>query len=401
MVLNKKMTFFVLLYPASSSNILDSQVYPKAKILSELGWDCQFIGADIAEKCTDQYVKHLKDQYGFKNVTIFPSFPKKANYFSLATMLKSIRQEVYKGLVDWRPAWVYFRNIFEYEALNQSVRSMGAKCVYDVRGALSSELRHTCPGLKGRIKEIFIKSKEIKIFRRADHLLCVSSNMKEWIAKVSGRVDATVIPCCADQECFHPDENTKRTLRAKLGWSGDSPVITYVGGASYWQRPEDVVKLLGQLKMRIAGLKVVVLTNSVETFTQMFATTTFSSEDLYIRKVPHGEVGSWINVADLGLILRHDLLLNNVSSPIKIGEYLAAGLAVICTNGIGDYSRAIAMAQAGVVLNEVQVCDDLLQLIQNPQRLAECRRNALLLSNRYSRIYEREQFRGFLEVAGC
>ena len=105
---------------------------------------------------------------------------------------------------------------------------------------------------------------------------------------------------------------------------------------------------------------------------------------------------SWLNVANFGIILRHDILLNNVASPIKIGEYLATGLAIICSKGIGDYSQAISQAGAGVVLEGDHLEEGLVDLFADVNQLVEYRNNALSLSRLYSRAFERERLIEFL-----
>lgn len=399
MKFSNRMTFIVSQFPAFNSNILDSQLFSKAKLLSELGWECQFIGTDIVERCTAHNFDFLRTQYGFIDIKIFPVYPKTPSYSSFSKMLKTLKPEVSKVLEEWNPAWVYLRNIFDFCAFQKEIKSSGGKCVYDVRSALSNEVRHNTNGIKGRMKELYLLYKERILFRKADHLLCVSQHMKEWIAQVSGRMNAIVVPCCANHEQFYPDKCARLKRRAELGWSIDSPAIAYVGGYSYWQRPKDIVWLLAKLKARIPQLKVLILTGSVKSFSEMFAEVGISCGDVHIRKVPHGEVASWLNVADAGLILRHDILLNNVASPIKIGEYLATGLAIICTKGIGDYSHAISQAQAGLVLDDKLFDEELVALITDTRRLQECRQNALSLSRFYGVSFERERFIEFIEAA--
>jgi glycosyltransferase involved in cell wall biosynthesis len=50
--------------------------------------------------------------------------------------------------------------------------------------------------------------------------------------------------------------------------------------------------------------------------------------------------------------MRHDNTVNNVASPVKVGEYLACGLPVILTRGIGDYSDMLPAAGVGMLLDE-------------------------------------------------
>ena len=69
-----------------------------------------------------------------------------------------------------------------------------------------------------------------------------------------------------------------------------------------------------------------------------------------LRELPQAAVGAALQQADVGLLLRRADAVNRVSSPTKFGEYLAAGLPVIMTGGIGDYSQLAAESGTGLVL---------------------------------------------------
>lgn len=398
---SKHMTFIVTQFPAFASNILDSQVYSKAKILFELGWKCQFIGSDILGKCTDDNIEKFRQKYSFADIKIFPAYPKRSNFFSFRHMLRDIRSDVIKSLEKWGPKWVYFRNIFEFNTFQKDIVLRKGRCVFDVRASLSNEVRHKNKGLKGEIAELYILNKERSVFRRADHLLCVSDQMKKWISRVSGRDDATVIPCCADHDKFFPDNNMRLKLRAQLGWDKNSLAIVYVGGSSYWQRPYDIVQVLEKIKTKIPQLKVLVLTGAVEFYQNLFLQKKIFSSDVSIFSVKHEDVGGWLNVADAGIILRHNILLNNVASPIKIGEYLATGLPVICTKGIGDYSQKIFSFGAGVVIDEPFDCKNVVDLLLSSSKIEKYKKNAFKLSLIYSKEIEKNKFKNFISTLPC
>jgi glycosyltransferase involved in cell wall biosynthesis len=397
---NKKMTFIVSTFPAFSSSILESQLFPKAKLLSKLGWFCQFIGADVPERCTAKNLEDLRCRYGFGDIKVFPLYPSQPTYFSLVSMIKSLNYELKYLLRDWKPVWVYFRNIFEFCALNTTVHNLGIQCVYDSRGAIADEVRHKNPGIVGVFKELIAFRKEKIVFQKADHLLCVSARMSDWIKEKYGRIDTSIIPCCADQNQFRPDKNARLVLRAELCWSDDSPVVVYAGGVDYWQRPKDIATLLGKVKSFVPELKVLILSSFEKEFASYFKLVNFPLEDVYIRKVSHIEVSKWLNVADLGIILRHDILLNNVASPIKIGEYLSTGLGVICTRGIGDYSYLISKFGAGLELDDNLSVESLMSLIKDPNQLGKCSQNARQLSKLFSREFELLAFSEFLDKSG-
>ena len=53
--------------------------------------------------------------------------------------------------------------------------------------------------------------------------------------------------------------------------------------------------------------------------------------------------------ADAAVILRAPDLVNRVSCPVKVGEYLAAGLPLVISPGIGDLSDLVDHHGLGVV----------------------------------------------------
>jgi glycosyltransferase involved in cell wall biosynthesis len=61
---------------------------------------------------------------------------------------------------------------------------------------------------------------------------------------------------------------------------------------------------------------------------------------------------------DYGIILRANNITNRVASPIKITEYLHAGLKVILSPNIGDYSDLLIQSGYGIIVKnpyEVQI----------------------------------------------
>ena len=51
--------------------------------------------------------------------------------------------------------------------------------------------------------------------------------------------------------------------------------------------------------------------------------------------------------------MRHDSITNRVSSPVKFGEYLQAGLKILISNHIGDYSRLVQENKLGLVIKKI------------------------------------------------
>jgi hypothetical protein len=56
-----------------------------------------------------------------------------------------------------------------------------------------------------------------------------------------------------------------------------------------------------------------------------------------------------LSKCDYGIILREQNTTNKVASPVKVAEYLFAGLKVIISPDIGDYSNLISRNNLGIV----------------------------------------------------
>ena len=70
------------------------------------------------------------------------------------------------------------------------------------------------------------------------------------------------------------------------------------------------------------------------------------------------------------------------SSPTKIGEYLAAGLPVVSTSGIGDVDELLEGPNVGVLVRRLEQADyeaaarDALELAADPEARERCRQVA-------------------------
>lgn len=65
----------------------------------------------------------------------------------------------------------------------------------------------------------------------------------------------------------------------------------------------------------------------------------------------HEEVHEHLLAADFGLMIRQPSATNMVASPIKFAEYLAAGVGVIASRGIGDLDGTLSRSRVGQLVD--------------------------------------------------
>jgi hypothetical protein len=69
----------------------------------------------------------------------------------------------------------------------------------------------------------------------------------------------------------------------------------------------------------------------------------------YIYSADQKFIGSYLSQCDFGIIFRDNHIINRVSAPIKIKDYLTSNLRILMTDNIGDSSALIIENELGFV----------------------------------------------------
>ena len=66
----------------------------------------------------------------------------------------------------------------------------------------------------------------------------------------------------------------------------------------------------------------------------------------------HEEVTNFLLACDWGILIREQSVTNKVASPTKFAEYLSAGLPVIISENLGDYTEFVKNNDCGIIYLE-------------------------------------------------
>ena len=66
-------------------------------------------------------------------------------------------------------------------------------------------------------------------------------------------------------------------------------------------------------------------------------------------------MSDYLSACDFGWMVRENTITNQVASPVKFAEYLAAGLEVIIGEQLGDYSEYVVTNKAGFIWDSEKV----------------------------------------------
>ncbi len=139
--------------------------------------------------------------------------------------------------------------------------------------------------------------------------------------------------------------------KSKVNQNTDSEIIkvVYSGGTGPWQSFEKVVDLLDDLMKRQSNVEAVFLTKENEVLGSFLKKYPARSSRKWVK---HEEVAAIINQCDYGILLRENNITNKVASPVKFAEYLNAGLKVLISPNIGDFSEFAAQNDCGIIVDD-------------------------------------------------
>ncbi len=250
-----------------------------------------------------------------------------------------------------RPAVVHSRGSIPAAMALALRRLCGLRFLYDADSRLS--LEYADNGHWSRDSLAFRITSAVEGWARgaADGVVVLTERLRQdFVEKFGVRAPVEVIPCCVDTERFRFDPSARSLRRRELGLGGQK-LFVYVGklGPRYLVR--QTFDFLKRAREAVPDARLLVLSGDPpDGFAAIAGDADVGREAYEVRRAGHADVPSWLSAADAGLALIRSAECERGSSPVKIGEYLSAGLPVVATDGIGDCSDLIDRENLGAVL---------------------------------------------------
>ena len=206
---------------------------------------------------------------------------------------------------------------------------------------------------KWYLRYIFQKRWEEKLKRYALGIMPVSHNYgKRILQEGVHQQKVKVVPCAVNMERFGYSNNLARRLREKLGW-GNKIIGIYVGkfGDIYYdlhafQIFRKAFDFFGD------DLRVIILSEvSKIAVVRKLSNVGIDKANVLVTQASYDEVPQFLMAADFGFCLVRPTATSQYCSPIKNGEYWAAGLPILIPENIGDDSEIIAREGGGAVFD--------------------------------------------------
>lgn len=275
---------------------------------------------------------------------------------------------------------VLCRGIF---SANLALISKRKKCkiIYDGRGAINAEQIeygvYNNTGLENKIYNL-----EKRAVLETDYRISVSNKLLNyWFSEFNYKSkDHVVIP----SSCSN-NYNNKVLNRGDLNISENSILVVFSGSISKWhsysKMISDFTKILNK-NPRVNLLFLSKLNSHITIIKNKFPGRVF---DFWVDPK---DVFSYLKIADYGYVVREDSITNQVSSPVKIAEYLSCGLKVLISKNLGDYSEMIEKNDLGYIIRN----DNTINLVkvnasEKEKIISFYRSNLALYSDKISQCY--------------
>jgi len=182
----------------------------------------------------------------------------------------------------------------------------------------------------------------------ASAVTTVSSGMVEWLTDLGlDKKPISYVPCCVSKPTFRSTDRDR--VRRELGIS-QKLVMTYLGVvAPYQHLGRMVIPFIKEAMSCDDAVHFLGITPNTAALQALLRHAQLPLDRCTVMHVPHRSVAEYLSAGDAGLLVRPLDHLAKVVQPVKLGEYLAAGVPIIVSAGTSAIDTMITASGAGLV----------------------------------------------------
>jgi len=305
----------------------------------------------------------------------------------VAAMLISIRH---------RLTLFHARNILCSAMCMPAVIVRRGKLISDIRGFWADE--RVDGGLIPRDGLVYrvLKLVERAALRRSSAIVTLTRASVPILASDQsfGRPAApiSVIPTCVDLKRFRPPEHE---------FNREAFILGYVGSFGTWYMLDETIAFFAAILEREPQARLL-LVNRHDHVAIRHALVRLGVPDdaCELRSASHGDVPKQIGRMTAGVCFVRPQFSKISSAPTKFAEYLACGVPVVATDGVGDLGEIIREAKIGLLASTFdkralgKLADELMEVVKEHDLRRRCRTIAEQQFSlnvgvaRYSQIYD-------------
>lgn len=155
------------------------------------------------------------------------------------------------------------------------------------------------------------------------------------------------IPTCVDLDRF------RLSGRSYPDMQKDGMVFAYAGSLSTWYMPDEIAGFYQKAVSFFPKARLIVCTRESFVFAKIAADKKLPINSVSVENVRYEDMPAHLQEADVGLAFYKSGYSRIACCPTKIGEYLACGLIVVATKGVGDTDKIIFGEGVGVIIDDM------------------------------------------------
>lgn len=185
--------------------------------------------------------------------------------------------------------------------------------------------------------EVFFKWKSMQLIFSPEVVITVSKRMKNFVQDKFPNSSVLSIPLCADLKRFSAKPGLEKNL------------FTYSGSGAPWQNLGQLSEVWGKIYELAPDSKFRVISRDPRA--QILGKYLPNEAIEFVGTSALDELAFLFQAAEVGFLLRKDSLVNRVSFPTKLSEYLASGAWVVVSEIDWDVADWVEKYQAGILVS--------------------------------------------------
>jgi glycosyltransferase involved in cell wall biosynthesis len=223
---------------------------------------------------------------------------------------------------------------------------LGIPMLFDFRGFLAEEYADAGLWRRSSLKFKAAKLLERRLIRRCSAMVVLTETIREYF-QTQLQVSCAkmfVIPCCVDLSRFHPSNNLPPPADGRVR-------VVYAGSTGGRYPLSSMLDFYRLILERCPGSELTILSSNNPVEVESIVARCGLPRDLIsCYSASPSQVPAILARSDIGLAFNTGDLALMASSPTKIGEYLASGLAVVADEKIGGLRRILVDEAVGCLV---------------------------------------------------
>ncbi len=318
----------------SYSGVYHSQVIDVVRMYQSHGVDMSLI-AMVSPRYFFHDRKLIKQH--LPDAIVIPSIPKLSNWK---------RNGLFLSYLTNKQSKIICRGVFATN-IALIIKHRFSQIIYDGRGAIKAE-QDEYGVYNGTGVEKVIDKLENKAVLNSDSQISVSSKLIEyWRNEYNyNSKNYQIIPCSVAD--VFVKENNNKDYSLLPGLEREDILLIYSGSLAGWQSLDGLVEIISSYLIN-KKVKVLFLSREHITIEKLIEK---YPDRIYRKWLSPTEVPRYLALGDYGILLRKNNWTNRVASPVKFAEYLSAGLKVLISENIGDFSELVKENDLGIIVND-------------------------------------------------